>query len=671
MAGWIRKIFQRHALATIVALAALTVAVIVFVVRLDVFGDSNGEAITVYETGGVYDLTGMNLGSQSSAQLLPGECYYPGQYVTPDTLALASPVDTALHEEVQAGYLTQRFVVLTPQEGMYRLTFTVARRHSFRVYVNGQLAGEAGVPGTTKAETEVWLKEYTCMAFAQNGKLDILLQTAQFYRDGIGALLSQLNVESAPGNQARLLTDRDEGFVATGILLFAAIFLLLLYFLNRKALATLYFALACLSTALRKLVMSEAWTGIPLISGNTAFMLQYLSLVLITVFLTLYLAQTLMGRFWQCVKWAAIVSSIVYGGCVLLTDSLFYTQILIYYQVVLVALILCGMIGLFWSMRRPNAEQGVALYGVAVFYITSIADILMYNNLLGGGLVKVPATEAAMLVFVVAQSLSLFLANNRMIVQAQQAQQQLRIEKAVLEERNRMKAEFLGNISHELKTPIAIVGSNIQHVRGKVEELPGFDDVENYMKLIEGEASRMGVLVSQLADVARIDEGSMMIAPSSVSVIAIIQQTVNTYYSVLNKNGNKLRLELPDALPPVWADGGRVVQVLINLINNAARHTQQGRIIIGAKQAGEYVQIFVEDNGAGIPRENLQQLFKRYKTGLSEDAKKETGLKTGTGLGLYICKHIIEAHGGEITVQSQPGEGTMAAFTLPIRRQPS
>ena len=246
----------------------------------------------------------------------------------------------------------------------------------------------------------------------------------------------------------------------------------------------------------------------------------------------------------------------------------------------------------------------------------------------------------------------------------EEARQKLSEENAVLERVNQLKTEFLANISHELRTPLTVVSGYAQTSRVALSELPGAESVADMMTLIASESERMSLMVGQILDVTRIDENRMLLTPEDCSLTEVIQRTLYTYYPILNKNNNKLSLKLPEDLPYAWADATRVSQVLVNLIANAIRYTNKGLIVVSAVPQGDFLEISVADNGEGIAPERIPLLFERYKSRDSEN--NPIGKSTGTGLGLFICKHIVESHGGRIWIESVEGAGTTVRFTLPI-----
>jgi signal transduction histidine kinase len=227
-----------------------------------------------------------------------------------------------------------------------------------------------------------------------------------------------------------------------------------------------------------------------------------------------------------------------------------------------------------------------------------------------------------------------------------------------LEQLDKMRTEFLGNVSHEIKTPLAVISGYAQTLRNELRNLPQASDAALKSRLIVAEADRLALMISQILDMTRIDEGRMAMAMREASVIEIIQDTVNLCYPALNRNGNRLILCLDENLPSVTADASHISRVLTNLLSNAVRHTKNGTITISARDDGDFVTVTVADTGEGVGADAWPHLFERYGS---------KGNDTGTGLGLYICKYIVEAHGGSIGAESEPGRGARFSFTIPVR----
>ncbi len=643
--------------------ALLTVLALMALVRLPELMIAQSHEITVREQKGIYDLTHIKDWDKALVRLTPGSLYYPNTYLTPQNEDSAKAESTKNYGKQHADYLSQRFHLKLPDNHeVYTLTFKLSGRHALRVFLNGSPAAQAGKLGTRKQTTVTWENNLTCEAVPENGEIEILLNSAQFYHIKRGASLAKLELSKAGVRVEPYFYERLKGIIMVGILLSAAVLLSCIYLLLSHAQATLYFVLACLAMALRVCLQSQAWVYFPF-PGNLSFQLEYLSVVLLTIFLTLYLGQYVYNRFLQVIKVTVIAGSLLYGVCVLFFDSLFYTEVLKYYQLLLVLCIVPGITCLIYRMRRPTKEQAAAIYGIAVFYLAALSDILMYSDVLGKHK-KVPVSEVAMLTFVLAQTVSLLLMNNRMLSEASEAQQRLNTEKEALESLNRMKTEFLGNISHELKTPLTVMSGYAQTTREMAEQSHELDKMEvtHRMKLISSEAERLSLMVGQILDITRAEEGEMQMDKYFCYADEIIHTAIDTHYPILNKNGNRLDIRIDGPLPAISADPVRISQVLLNLISNAVRFTNNGCITVSASQEGAFIQVCVADNGDGIPAEYLPHIFERYNS----RKKSGTGQSTGTGLGLYICKLIVEQHGGRIWAESEEGRGASLFFSLPV-----
>lgn len=229
-------------------------------------------------------------------------------------------------------------------------------------------------------------------------------------------------------------------------------------------------------------------------------------------------------------------------------------------------------------------------------------------------------------------------------------------EQAALRRLNAMKTELLGNVSHELKTPLTVVSGYAQLAREELGDDEALRPAADMMQLAAAEADRLALMVGQVLDVARIEEGRMGCSLGPTRLEEVVHRTVGTHFPILNKNRNRLEIDLAHQLPLVRADAARLAQVLVNLIANAIRHTMDGLIKIQAAPVPGGVRLVVADDGEGMDEARLAGLFQRYGTG-SEGAG-------GTGLGLYVCRYIVEQHGGSLEIDSKKGEGTTVSFAL-------
>ena len=231
-----------------------------------------------------------------------------------------------------------------------------------------------------------------------------------------------------------------------------------------------------------------------------------------------------------------------------------------------------------------------------------------------------------------------------------------------LNELERLQTEFLGMVSHELRAPLtSIKGSAATLLRPSPELDPA--EMREFHRIIDEQADHMIGLISDLLDAGRIETGTLSVAPEPTEVASLVERARNTFLSAGIKQA--VHIDLPPDLPPVMADRRRIVQVLNNLLSNASRHSPDTSTIrLAAAADGVHVVISVSDEGQGVPPEQLPHLFRKHAGLVGGD---RGGGAAGYGLGLAICKGLVEAHGGRIRAESDgPDRGTRFTFTIPV-----
>lgn len=229
---------------------------------------------------------------------------------------------------------------------------------------------------------------------------------------------------------------------------------------------------------------------------------------------------------------------------------------------------------------------------------------------------------------------------------------------APLEELERQRTEFLSMVGHELRAPLtSIMGSTRTLLSARSEMDPA--EAHEFHRIIDEQAEHMRGLIGDLLDAGRIDAGALSVAPEPSAVPALVERARSTF---LGGGGrHTILIDFPDSLPPVMADRRRIVQVLNNLLSNAARYSPASAPIrVAAVRDGVHVAISVTDQGRGVSPERLPHLFSKHGV-------EGAGGTVRYGLGLAICKGLVEAHGGRIRAESDgAGHGSRFIFTLPV-----
>ncbi|MDD3310535.1 PAS domain-containing sensor histidine kinase [Pseudodesulfovibrio sp.] len=248
-----------------------------------------------------------------------------------------------------------------------------------------------------------------------------------------------------------------------------------------------------------------------------------------------------------------------------------------------------------------------------------------------------------------------------------------------LDRANRAKSEFLSIVSHELRTPLTSVLGFAKITRKKLAETVfpavescGDEKVRREMiragrnlDIIVSEGERLTALINDVLDLAKLEANRIDYRMERLRPGEFIERSMEASDAMFEEAGLAFLAEVADDLPRVRGDRDRLIQVLVNLFSNAAKFTDKGSVTCRAERAGGYVKISVADTGTGIPQPLLGAIFDKFVQGEGSLADRPRG----TGLGLPICRHIIEGHGGHIWAESGEGAGSRFVFTLPALRE--
>ena len=234
---------------------------------------------------------------------------------------------------------------------------------------------------------------------------------------------------------------------------------------------------------------------------------------------------------------------------------------------------------------------------------------------------------------------------------------------AHLDEIERLRTEFLSMVSHELRAPLTSIKGSAATVLGASEELERSEMLQ-FFRIVEDQADHMRGLIGDLLDVGRLESGTLSVAPRPVDLTVLVERARSAFASGGGRHA--VSLDLPRDLPGVMADARRVVQVLNNLLSNAARHSPESSPIrVEAVLDGHHVAVTVADEGSGVSPHLLPHLFSKHAGAVGGEGS------VGAGLGLAICKGLVEAHGGRISARSDgQGQGTRITFTIPAAEEP-
>ncbi len=230
-----------------------------------------------------------------------------------------------------------------------------------------------------------------------------------------------------------------------------------------------------------------------------------------------------------------------------------------------------------------------------------------------------------------------------------------------LEDLDRQKDDFVSSVSHELRTPLTSIRAFAELMRDDPQMEP--EQRQQFLGLVVSETERLSRLVNQVLDMAKIESGHAEWRHEPVDLRELVARAVQTTAEAFRERGALVEVVQPDTLPPLHGDGDRLLQVLLNLLSNAAKFVPagRGRVLVTLTTDGRAVRVEVQDNGPGVPPAQQQLVFEKFRQG-----GEATNRPQGTGLGLPISRQIVEHHGGRMWLRSAPGQGACFGFELPL-----
>ncbi|MDL2274194.1 sensor histidine kinase [Oscillospiraceae bacterium OttesenSCG-928-G22] len=584
--------------------------------------------------------------------------YVPNALLTPEEFERADYL--VGKPKNSADYLTSRFRLYVPAGKVYALT-THSVDFADKIYINGQLYQEIGHPADSREEMVAQTREQYYTVYAENGVIEIVQQVSNFvHRDGGNPTGFRIGSTDTVGRHY----DRRGNMTAmeVGAFLLMTLAYLILFLFQRSYKANLFFALASLvwffqtfSQGFRLLV-----TIYPSVTWDTTFRIEYASVPLTAMFLMLGFDGMFQGLVHKPVKIAGITVCSAITLFYAFADTLVMSMAKSTLHNIAYALLLYMLLRFLWRFIRKDrsTEAVIMTCALLVYGYAAGRDHLYRLNITTFPNISVAISDFALLMFTLFILTASIYGTMRQVWAAIEQQQALAAENAALDRLNQMKDELMADLTHELRTPLAVMSAYSQLTVEAVQENNVNEQTVEDLKLISSEAKRLADMASNILGVFRGRESANDMAPYSLPLVA--EQVERLAIHLLQQKGNELRLDFPADLPLAYGYAEKCTQIFWNLLVNANSYTQNGTIRISAQFRTEaatapMLAVEVADNGTGISSDQLSHLFDRSFSG-------ETG---GTGLGLPICREIVQEHGGTITVESVEGKGTTVRFTMP------
>ena len=606
------------------------------------------------------DLFGFDLDKKLAILPASSFIYYPNVLYTPETVPESLPDgnEAELSRKEWDRYGTYRMILELPAGKAYSIR-AYSALHSQRLFVNEEELSVLGEPGRTADSITLETGYYTANFTPETDRTEILIQVASFRCGGCG--LNDLMLGTSENIRIRsdaVLTriHMTEGGLITAFFLSAGLYL----FFNRRS--NLWFALACIAVFVRIAAMEEGnlLDFLFSLSWEASVELKYLSTIALGFFFVMYIKESFPKVLHRAFLTAFYVGSLLTTLTVVFTSAIFYKNVICLslwgYWLFLIYAVSVLTIHLIRHKKTLRMDQALSFVEFLLFTVCFLLDIYFYRN--GAYNMSMGLVDLGTVICIHINTIVPIIDYSRTAMErdkARLAEQEIRETNLLLDRLNRVRAEFLQNLSHELRTPLTVIsncaGLTALQIR---QNLLDEDTLEN-MAIIKQETVRLGNMVEQIKEISVEKEWRLTLTETDIRLL--LQRTADFCEPICRKNENTLAIEA-DKYMTMYVNADSIFQVLLNLIINANRHTKRDTILLKAELIPEGFRINVIDHGEGIPPHIMPRIYERHVSG-----------DGGSGLGLPICKEIIEQHGGTMEIQSLPGCGTVIYLNIPGRKE--
>ncbi|WP_227793580.1 hybrid sensor histidine kinase/response regulator [Paenibacillus guangzhouensis] len=520
---------------------------------------------------------------------------------------------------------------------------------SSELYVNDRLLASDGQPAKNKQQYTARSKPYTAIFKADSGEIDIVVQVANYDNSKRGGLIGSIRFGSEHAVEKEVGFSMNMQLVVFVVLMMHALYVLILYLIGTRNKSLIYFFMLVVSAIVMTLLDDDKllldW--LPIINYEWSIKLILLSFTGVGAFLLQFTKSILLEHAGNRVfRWFSYFCVVAVLLIVLLPLRYALSGLSVYYGINLIA---CLYLLIFSIHTTLKSDKN------AIYLVFGLICIL--TNIIGGYLKGPLATGYYPIDLIVAfLAFSSFWFKRYFFLSVQTMKLAEKLQKA-----DKLKDDFLANTSHELRNPLHGILNIAQTVLDTGINDQDDTNREN-MKLLISVGKRMSYMLNDLLDMTLLQENGIRLHIESVRIQGVAAGVTDMLRFMTEGKPIRIVNDIPANFSSVMADENRLTQILFNLLHNAVKYTDQGHITIKAEVKEGKANIIVTDTGIGIDLETQQRMFAPYEQGDSGI----TAIGNGIGLGLSICKQLVELHGSTLEVNSIPGQGSVFSFTLQI-----
>ncbi len=644
-------------------------------------GCSAAQTIFPQAQQGRFDLRGWSFGDQGAVPLNGQWAFYWDQLLSPTHFSqnqAESQSDYVTVPKLWSGHVTPEGQTLD-QAGMATLRLTVhvdpdqpllalkitSMTAAYRLWVNNRLLVEQGIVGTS-SQSEWPAFGRKTVSFQPPAEMFIL--TLQLSNHNlIGGVVSHPRL--VLGDAAQLSTaagaERRHSAILLCVSLFMVVYHLALFLFYRRDRSTLYFALFCLLWLINGTITYVSSWLLSFTEIHNMVWIVYrcdlISYYLTIPLMVLFFRSMFRDEMPALMPKLALLPALGFSGYVLLPEFVGLHPLQgsgpQLYHLFSILFILWSAYGLIKAWQHQRSGAGLILAGFILMAMVGVNDMLFDIKVVNTGFVM----PFGMLLFIVFQALALAQRFSNAFATTERLSVELQEKNIALSRMDQLKDEFLANTSHELRTPLAgIIGiaeSLLAGSGGQLSEL-----ARHNLHMVVSSGCRLTSLINDILDFTRLRNRDLPLNLKAVDAKAIADVVISLLTPLAEAKQLTLVNQIDAALPCVHADEDRIQQIFYNLLGNAIKFSDQGEIVVTGQQVNDGLELSVRDQGIGIDAEGLKTIFEPFEQ-IDSGAER---ISQGAGLGLAITRNLVQLHGGDLSVESQLGQGSTFHFRLPV-----
>lgn len=587
--------------------------------------------------------------------------FYPEQFVFPsaeddstgdkETIILPGNWNTSLNDDPSTyGFGTYHLQVDLPDtaEQLYGLRIPDIYTAS-GIYVDGDLLGGTGHPATSAEDHEPRRQPYTVTFVSDKQHVDIVIHVSNYNDRRFGGITEPIEFGTDTAITNRTYLSNSTQIIVSALLVIHALYALIVYVMREERRELFYLFMLLLSIT-GAILSDDDRLLLSIIPLNYEWAVTFSQLSYASIaFFTLLFFRSFMGakkktRMYTC--------SLRFFGLLYLTALLLPIEYSRYLSLVIALVLIVTFVYLFQFIMRIILTQ----HSQAIFLLISVAAMISsitWPSIVSWTNLHIGFYPIDMIVSLI--GFAGFLFKHYVDTSSQNAALALQLQKE-----DKQKDQFLANTSHELRNPLHSI-INITQSLVNNDELQLNQQNRKSLETVITVGQHMALTLDDLLDITLLKEHKIKLQLKEVNIQAVSSSVIDMLRYLVNEENVQFDLSIPDIMPTVYADENRLIQVLFNLLHNSVKHTEKGTITVGAHVGNDFISVFVQDTGVGISEEIQQTIFTPYE----QEDRTNAGDESGIGLGLSICKELVELHGGDITVQSELNQGSTFTFTLP------